>query len=97
MSDRIKHGKCELCGRGPISLTFHHLIPATLHSNSWFKKNFTREQMQTGINICQLCHSGIHQQVDDEKLLGREYNTKEKLLAHEGILRHVQWAGKRKF
>jgi hypothetical protein len=93
---RIKIGKCELCKRDPIDLTFHHLIPRTFHANSWFKKNFTSEQMQEGINICTLCHSGIHQLID-EKVLGREYNTIEKLMTHEGVKKHVEWASKRKF
>jgi len=40
--------KCELCGRENV-LTFHHLIPVTLHKNKWFKKNYTREEMNTGV------------------------------------------------
>ena len=93
---RLSHGECELCKRGPMPLTFHHLIPSTLHKNAWFKKNFTREEMQEGVNICQMCHSGIHQLID-EKILGREYNTKDKLLMNESILKHIDWASKRKF
>jgi hypothetical protein len=95
MTKRLSHGSCELCQRGPMPLTFHHLIPSTLHKNAWFKKNFTRDEMQEGINICQLCHSGIHQLID-EKVLGREYNTKDKLLMNEAVLKHVEWASKRK-
>ena len=96
MTKRIKSGICELCNRGPMPLTFHHLIPSTLHSNAWFKKNFTKDQMQEGVNICQMCHNGIHQLVD-EKVLGREYNTKEKLLTHEGVFKHIEWVSKRKY
>jgi len=46
-------GNCELCKR-ENELTFHHLIPRTNHKNKWFKKNFTREEMNQGINICNM-------------------------------------------
>ena len=81
---------CELCQSEPAH-NFHHLIPRSLHSNKWFKKRFTREQMQTGIDVCKLCHKAIHTLVPDRKQLGREFNTLEALLAHEPIARHVEW------
>jgi len=92
----MSNGICALCNRGPMELTFHHLIPVTLHKNAWFQKTYTREQMAAGIDICRMCHSGIHDLVE-EKILGREYNTKEKLLMNEAILKHVNWVAKRKF
>lgn len=90
---RCKHGKCEMCGREK-DLTFHHLIPRTLHKNKWFKKNFTRDEMNTGIDVCRDCHSAIHDFID-EKTLGREYNTLEKLMTHEQISGFVKWVSKR--
>ena len=63
-------GKCDLCGRVNV-LTFHHLIPVCLHKNKWFKKNFTREEMQSGIAVCKYdCHREIHNLIT-EKELGR--------------------------
>ena len=85
---------CALCGRG-VPLTFHHLIPRTLHSNKWFKKNFTREQMGEGIYVCRDCHGAIHRFIPDHKKLGRHHNTLETLLEHEGLAGFVAWLSKR--
>jgi len=85
---------CALCGR-ERTLTFHHLIPRTLHSNKWFEKNFKKEDMRTrGIEVCRECHSAIHRFIS-EKELGRNFNTLEKLLTHEALSRFVSWISKR--
>jgi len=76
-------------------LTFHHLIPRTFHSNKWFEKNFTKEDMRNrGIAVCRECHSAIHRFLS-EKELGRHYNTLEKLRAHEALAHFVDWISKR--
>lgn len=85
---------CQLC-QSEESHNFHHFIPRTLHSNKWFKKRYTREQMHEGIEVCKACHRAIHDLVPDEKELGRHYNTLEKLLAHPEIGKYVQWKRKR--
>ena len=95
MGRRVKLGTCEFCGRGPLSLTFHHLVPVTLHANAWFRRRFTRAQLAEGLNLCRLCHNGIHDLIA-EKDLGRNYNTREKLLAHEAVRVHVQWVSRQK-
>ena len=88
---------CELCGRvTKRGTTEHHLIPRTCHSNKWFKRNFTREQMRTTISVCRDCHSAIHRFVPKEKTLGREFNTIETLLAHEQIGTFVAWVRKQR-
>lgn len=46
-----------------------------------------------GIEICVDCHITIHKLIDN-KMLGIDYNTKEKLLTHEGIARFVNWVRK---
>lgn len=86
---------CALCGR-QRPLTFHHLIPRTCHSNKWFKKRFSRDDMRSrGIDVCRDCHSFIHQQFS-EKQLGRSYNTLEALMDHDAVQRFVRWVrGKR--
>jgi len=83
-------GKCELCGR-ENELTFHHLIPVCLHKNKWFKKNYTREEMSKGINVCKYdCHREIHN-IISEKELGRSFNTLEKLLRHPKIKKYIKY------
>ncbi len=84
---------CELCRRARV-LTFHHLIPRTLHRTKWFRKNFTRERMQAGIDICADCHSAIHGFIS-EKALGRDYNTIERLLEHPQLAEFVAWVSTR--
>jgi hypothetical protein len=61
-----------------------------LHSNKWFKKRYTRQQMREGIEVCKACHRAIHDLVPKEKDLGRHHNTLEKLLAHPEIGKSVQ-------
>lgn len=86
-------GKCELCERENL-LTFHHLIPRSQHSNKWFKKNFTREEMHAGINLCKEdCHKQIHK-FFNEKELGRSFNTLEKLKRHPKVKKYVKYIQK---
>lgn len=85
--------QCLLCGTSH-SITFHHLIPKTCHSNKWFKKRFEKNDMRDrGIRICRRCHSFIHKQFS-EKQLGRELNTLELLLANEKVMNFIKWAKK---
>lgn len=89
-------GDCELCGRR-VKLTFHHLIPCRVHRRPRFVRRHGKQEMQTrGLFLCSLCHNGIHDLIPDEKTLAESYNTRELLLAHEGIARHVAWAAKQK-
>ena len=88
---------CTLCGRvTKRGTTDHHLIPRTCHSNKWFKKRFTREQMRETIAVCRDCHSAVHRLVPHEKALGRHYNTVTQLMAHAEIGKFVAWVKRRK-
>ncbi len=90
-------GPCVLCGRSTKQgTTAHHLIPRTCHSNKWFKKNFTREQMRQTIQLCRDCHSAIHDLIPSEKELGRDVNTLEKLREHPEISKYLSWIRKQK-
>jgi hypothetical protein len=84
---------CEFCHAGAVA-SFHHLIPRTLHSNRWFKQRYTREQMSEGLNVCRQCHKMIHETIP-EKLLGRSFNTREKLLSHTDLAKFVAWKQRR--
>jgi hypothetical protein len=96
---RTRHkqpSECELCGR-EVRLTFHHLIPRKVHKRTRFIRRHGKEEMRcTGLWLCKLCHSGIHTIVPNEKELAESYYTRELLLSHAGIVRHVQWARKQK-
>jgi hypothetical protein len=88
--------KCELCERVQ-KLTKHHLIPRAVHTKKKFVNRFGKEEMrQRGLMLCKDCHDGIHDIIPDEKKLAESYNTKELLLGHEGIKKHVAWVKKQK-
>ena len=97
MEDDHRVGMCVLCGRRPkVGTTEHHLIPRQCHSNKWFKKRFTRRQMETTISVCRACHNAIHRFIPNHKDLARHYNTMEKLLSNEELAAFVVWVRKQK-
>lgn len=77
-------GLCGLCGRplvdGP-SVNKHHLVPRTFGGREadW---------------IHRVCHSKIHSVFTERDLL-RHYNTYERLLSHEEIIKFVKWVRKK--
>lgn len=81
---------CALCAR-EAPLTFHHLIPRTLHSNKWFRKNYSRADLMRGIDLCRPCHSAVHAFIPN-KDLGRHYATLETLREHPDVQRFSSWA-----
>jgi len=86
--------ECNFCKRD-TSLTAHHLIPRTLHSNKWFKKNYTLKEMtHRRVDLCVDCHRFIHVKWD-EKYLGRHLNTIELLLAQEDLQRFIKFISKK--
>ena len=85
---------CELCG-AEAAHNFHHLIPRTLHTNKWFKRQYTRKELSRGLELCRACHRSVHRLIPDEKELGRHFNTPDKLLAHPEVGKYVAWKRKR--
>jgi len=93
---RKQPATCELCSRDQ-PLTFHHLIPRKTHGRRRFQRRYTKHEMRNrGLYVCRPCHSGIHDLIPDEVTLGERFNTKEQLLAHEGVARHVAWVARQK-
>ena len=91
MKSEGQTGVCELCRRGRVILTRHHLIPRACHGNKRFQKRFRREVMQTRVvRVCHACHKQIHA-VFTEKQLAAHYHTLERLLADTRIQRFVAW------
>jgi hypothetical protein len=43
--------ECDLCGC-TRPLTFHHLIPRKVHRRAAFKKNYSKEQLNHGLQVC---------------------------------------------
>lgn len=91
---RHKFGECALCGR-TCNLTFHHLIPRKLHRRVAFRKNFSREELNRGIDVCRLCHDAIHD-FYDEMTLARSFPGLEALRRDPRLARHFEWAARHK-
>ncbi len=86
---------CEFCLRDK-PLTEHHLIPRSLHSTKWFEKNFTKQEMKTRIvMLCNDCHKAVHD-FENEKTLGREFNTKDLLMNHPKVSNFIKWISSRR-
>jgi len=86
---------CTLCNRVK-ELTFHHLIPVTLHNNKWFIKKFGKVYMiMLGIMLCKDCHDYIHK-IFKPKKLGRELNTESLLRDNEEMSKFISYIKKQK-
>ena len=95
MAQQRKTPKCAMCGR-IRELDFHHFIPRMCHSNKWFKKRFTKEEMKTsGMDVCPDCHRFLHDQ-HRAKELGREYTSLEQIRSDPQIARFIEWVRKKK-
>ncbi len=91
---RGRVGCCPFCAR-ELPLTFHHLIPKKLHRRTRFRKQYSREQLNRGIDICRQCHDGIHDRYD-EMTLYRDYDAPEKLAADPALARYFEWVSRQK-
>ncbi|QDT59446.1 hypothetical protein SV7mr_19530 [Stieleria bergensis] len=85
---------CQLCGSNEVH-SEHHLIPRHCHRKNWWKRHFTKEQMQQTILLCKMCHESVHELIPDEKELGRDFYTIEKLQSHPDIAKYLDWKRKR--
>ena len=94
MTGKLKTGHCCLCGRD-TETTFHHLIPRKVHRRNFFRKTFAREALQKGIDLCRLCHKGLHR-LYDEMTLAKRLSTLEALRADTAIQRHALWVRKQR-
>ena len=86
---------CAICGRAGLPLTKHHLIPRTTHKRKRIAKRYTAEQLVETTPLCRSCHSQVHATFTEMEL-AEEYNTLDKLLAHEEIARYAAWAAKQR-
>lgn len=95
MTQNKNIGTCELCYREDISLTFHHLIPKTLHTKKWYKRTYPFDILSSGIDLCADCHEAVHDFIT-EKDLGKSYNTLSLLVEHPKVTKFVGWVRKQK-
>ncbi len=86
-------GECAICTRVE-TLTRHHLIPRTRHSNKRNKRLFDRATVRQTIGLCRPCHSQVHLLLT-EKQLERDWNTVEKLRSHPELQKFARWLAAR--
>ena len=94
MSPKSKHGICCLCQR-ETDLTFHHLIPRKVHRRAYFKKNFSKQELNVGIDVCRQCHRVIHKSYN-EMALAKEFNSVALLAADPLLANQFEWLSKQK-
>lgn len=89
--DSDVHGRCALCGRKPVALTRHHLIPRARHRRGRTRRQFDRETLEGHVLwVCRPCHNHIHRCLSEQELAER-WNTRDALLAHPAIHRFATW------
>ena len=91
---QARRGSCPFCHR-ELALTFHHLIPRKLHRRARFKKHYSREELNRGIDICRQCHDGIHDRYDEMQLY-REFSTPALLAGDPALVRYFDWVSRQK-
>jgi hypothetical protein len=66
-----------------------------MHRRTHFKKHFTKEQLQTGVMLCQTCHSGVHKRYSEMEL-AKYFNSEALLNSDIELQRFFAWVGKQK-
>jgi len=94
MANKSKHGICCLCKR-ETDLTFHHLIPRKVHRRAYFKKHFTKQELNVGIDVCRQCHRVIHKSFSEMEL-AKSFNSIDKLIAEPLLVNQFEWLSKQK-
>ncbi|RAL09541.1 HNH endonuclease [Aspergillus homomorphus CBS 101889] len=84
---------CEICARDWIPLSYHHLIPRSVHAKA-LKKGWHPEWMLNSVAwLCRACHSFVHRMASNEEL-AREWFTVERILEREDVLSWASWVGR---
>ncbi|KAL3477874.1 hypothetical protein BJX99DRAFT_119696 [Aspergillus californicus] len=84
---------CELCARDWIPLSYHHLIPRSVHEKV-LKKGWHDEWLLNSVAwLCRACHSFVHRMASNEEL-AREWYTVERICEREDVRDWAKWVGR---
>ncbi|PYI18714.1 hypothetical protein BO99DRAFT_385913 [Aspergillus violaceofuscus CBS 115571] len=84
---------CEICGRDWIPLSYHHLIPRSVHAKT-LKKGWHPEWMLNSVAwLCRACHSFVHRMAGNEEL-AREWFTVDRICEREDVRVWAAWVGR---
>ncbi|RAK98433.1 HNH endonuclease [Aspergillus ibericus CBS 121593] len=84
---------CEICERDWIPLSYHHLIPKSVHAKV-LKKGWHEEwRLDSVAWLCRACHSFVHRMASNEEL-AREWFTVERIWEREDVRNWAAWVGR---
>jgi hypothetical protein len=85
--------ECEICGRDWVPLSYHHLIPKSMHEKVR-KRNWHDEWMLNSVAwLCRACHSFVHRCASNE-VLAKEYYTVDRLLERDDVQHWAKWVAR---
>ncbi|MCJ1287823.1 hypothetical protein MMC26_007175 [Xylographa opegraphella] len=85
--------KCEICDRGWIPLTYHHLIPRQLHEKALKRNWHDGWRLNSVAWLCRACHSFVHRIASNEEL-AKELWTVDLLMGRKDIQSWAKWVGR---
>ncbi|KAF4556184.1 Hypothetical protein D9617_1g080590 [Elsinoe fawcettii] len=88
-----KATECEICAREHLPLTYHHLIPRSMHAKAVKRGWVEQWEVQKVAWLCRACHSFVHRVATNEEL-AREWNSVERLVEREDVQGWAGWVGR---
>ncbi|KAJ7659193.1 hypothetical protein DFH06DRAFT_437622 [Mycena polygramma] len=87
--------ECEICER-EIPLTYHHLIPRSVHAKATKKKWHPPSMLNSVAWLCRPCHTVVHHVATNQELAQNCYSV-NLLLQRDDIQRWGKYASKQRF
>ena len=84
---------CEICQRGWMPLTYHHLIPKDVHEKVLKRKWHEEWRLNSVAWLCRACHSFVHRVASNEEL-ARHFWTVDLLMEREDVRAWATWVGR---
>lgn len=85
--------ECEICERSWIPLSYHHLIPRSVHDKVRKRGWHEEWQLNSVAWLCRACHSFVHRMASNEEL-AREWFTVERIMEREDVRVWAAWVGR---
>lgn len=84
---------CEICERSWIPLSYHHLIPRSVHDKVRKRGWHEEWQLNSVAWLCRACHGFVHRMASNEEL-AREWFTVERIMDREDVTVWAGWVGR---
>ncbi|KAK5321043.1 hypothetical protein LTR70_004288 [Exophiala xenobiotica] len=84
---------CEICERDWVPMTYHHLIPKTVHAKVLKRGWHEERELNSVAWLCRACHSFVHRMASNEEL-AKEWYTVERICEREDVQKWAMWVGK---